>query len=470
MGSKWSSWALYELDITFEDGDRSGRYPKANEFLEYGNHPFLNTKNIVDGCLDLSEINFLSDQKFSEIKKGRVNPNDIIISTRGSQLGKVAFYSDHRWSQPLINAQLLIIRVKDERLVPEYLYLLLNSTDGKKQIEMLKSGSAQPQLPVRDLKKLTVNLPDIKIQKKILRLHNSLDNKIILNRQINQTLEQMAQALFKSWFVDFDPVVDNALDAGFFEQDIEFPDELLRRAEARKAVRENADFKPLPEDIRQLFPAAFEKCSEPSLGLGRWVPKGWKPSNVGFEFDVTMGQSPPGSTYNEIGSGLPFFQGKTDFGFRFPSNRIYCSEPKRMAKKYDTLISVRAPVGDINLAAEDCAIGRGLAAARHKSGSISFTYYVMNSLSKYFEVFEGEGTVFGSINQKDFKALPLIKYPGEIITKFDEFCGNWDKRINNLSVEISTLTDLRDTLLPKLISGELRLSDSEVDTADEVLA
>ena len=94
----------------------------------------------------------------------------------------------------------------------------------------------------------------------------------------------------------------------------------------------------------------------------------------------------------------------------------------------------------------------------------------MNSLSKYFEVFEGEGTVFGSINQKDFKALPLIKYPGEIITKFDEFCGNWDKRINNLSVEISTLTDLRDTLLPKLISGELRLSDSEVDTAEEVLA
>lgn len=85
----------------------------------------------------------------------------------------------------------------------------------------------------------------------------------------------MAQTLFKSWFVDFDPVVDNALDAGFFEQDLEFSDELLRRAEARKAVRESADFKPLPEDIRQLFPAAFEECSEPSLGLGGWVPEGW---------------------------------------------------------------------------------------------------------------------------------------------------------------------------------------------------
>lgn len=315
-----------------------------------------------------------------------------------------------------------------------------------------------------------IMLPTIDEQKAIASILSSVDKKIENTLDMNQTLEQMAQSLFKSWFVDFDPVVDNALDAGFFEKDLEFSDELLHRAEARKAARESVDFKPLPENIRKLFPTAFEKCSEPSLGLGCWVPEGWKPSNVGFEFDVTMGQSPPGSTYNEIGSGLPFFQGKTDFGFRFPSNRIYCTEPKRMAKKYDTLISVRAPVGDINLAAEDCAIGRGLAAARHKSGSISFSYYVMNSLSKYFEVFEGEGTVFGSINQKDFKALPLIKYPDEIITKFDEFCGNWDKRINNLSVEISTLTDLRDTLLPKLISGELRLSNSEVNTTDEVLA
>lgn len=85
----------------------------------------------------------------------------------------------------------------------------------------------------------------------------------------------MAQALFKSWFVDFDPVVDNALDAGFFEQDLEFPDELLRRVEARKAARENADFKPLPDAVRQLFPAAFEECAEPSNGFCGWVPQGW---------------------------------------------------------------------------------------------------------------------------------------------------------------------------------------------------
>lgn len=464
-------WPLVPFETLFSEPVRNGIY-KQKEFHGRGckivnmgelfAHPRLRS-NIEMSRVELTE---------KEKEKSLLKSGDLIFARRSltaAGAGKCSIVLDAD-EETTFESSIIRVRLNKENALPGFYYYLFNSPIGKWLLGTILRQTAVSGITGGDLAKLLVPQPPLNVQQQLVENGRSLDDKITLNRQINQTLEQMAQALFKSWFVDFDPVVDNALDAGFFEQGLQFSDELLHRAEARKAVRESADFKPLPEDIRQLFPVAFEECSEPSLSLGRWVPKGWKPSNVGFEFDVTMGQSPPGSTYNEIGSGLPFFQGKTDFGFRFPSNRIYCTEPKRMAKKDDTLISVRAPVGDINLAAEDCAIGRGLAAARHKSGSISFSYYVMNSLSKYFEVFEGEGTVFGSINQKDFKALPLIKYPGEIITKFDEFCGNWDKRINNLSVEISTLTDLRDTLLPKLISGELRLSDSEVDTADEVLA
>jgi len=450
---------------------------KSTDYVSSG-IPVVRVSNFTDDSIDTADFKYVTSTIADDKAIFELMENDVVIATVGSWpknpasvVGKVIRVPPEA-TPSLLNQNAVILKpISNERYDKDYLYYILKNKNFSDYIVSTAQGSAnQASITLKDIYAYSFSLPRPEERKAISQMLRKLDNKITLNRQINQTLEQMAQALFKSWFVDFDPVVDNALDAGFFEQGLQFSDELLHRAEARKAVRESADFKPLPEDIRQLFPVAFEECSEPSLSLGRWVPKGWKPSNVGFEFDVTMGQSPPGSTYNEIGSGLPFFQGKTDFGFRFPSNRIYCTEPKRMAKKDDTLISVRAPVGDINLAAEDCAIGRGLAAARHKSGSISFSYYVMNSLSKYFEVFEGEGTVFGSINQKDFKALPLIKYPGEIITKFDEFCGNWDKRINNLSVEISTLTDLRDTLLPKLISGELRLSDSEVDTADEVLA
>ena len=98
-----------------------------------------------------------------------------------------------------------------------------------------------------------------------------------------------------------------------------------------------------------------------------------------------MGQSPPGNTYNEVGEGVPFYQGRTDFKFRFPTRRIYCTAPTRFANEGDTLVSVRAPVGDVNMAAERCAVGRGVAAIRHKSGSRSFTYYAMGFLKEDFD-------------------------------------------------------------------------------------
>jgi type I restriction enzyme S subunit len=474
MVSKWSSWALHELDISFEDGDRSGRYPKSHEFLDYGNHPFLNTKNIVDGRLDLSEINFLSDQKFSEIKKGRVKLNDIIISTRGSQLGKVAFYREHQWSQPLINAQLLIIRVKDKRLVPEYLYLLLNSTDGKKQIEMLKSGSAQPQLPVRDLKKFIVDLPDVMLQKKILRLNNSLDNKIILNRKINQTLEQMALALFKSWFVDFDPVVDNALDAGFFEQDLEFSDELLHRAEARKAVRESASFKMLPDAIRQLFPAAFDESAETSLGLGGWIPKGWRSGELGDVLLLRNERTKPSSETKNI----PYVPIEC-IGTKEP----LLSESKSGEEANSSLVLFKK--GDILFGAMRPYFHKVcLAPFNGVTRSTVFTLTAKNLESIYFSLFLAyqESTVEYATLHSEGSTIPYAKWKGSLERKpivvptielqqlFHQRVESFIEWGNSSNEQSKSLLKLRDTLLPKLISGELRIDEIEAELASERLA
>jgi len=176
---------------------------------------------------------------------------------------------------------------------------------------------------------------------------------------------------------------------------------------------------------------------------------------------VTMGQSPPGSTYNENGDGLPFFQGRRDFGFRYPTKRVYCTKPKRFANEGDTLISVRAPVGDINMAYGHCCVGRGVAAVRHKSGSRSFTYYGMSALGKQFSSFEGEGTVFGSINKKQFDALPYISPAPSIIDKFEIQIGKLDESVRINTEEIRTLSRTCDTLLSKLISGKLPIQDAE---------
>jgi type I restriction enzyme S subunit len=190
-------------------------------------------------------------------------------------------------------------------------------------------------------------------------------------------------------------------------------------------------------------------------------PEGGEVGCVDDDFDLTMGQSPPGSTYNESEDGLPFYQGRSDFAFRFPTRRVYCTAPTRLAKSGDTLISVRAPVGDINMASEDCAIGRGVAAARHKSNSRSYTYQFMRGLEDVFGRFEAEGTVFGSIGKKDFHAIPCVIPSQAVVDAFESICSPLDTRIDTNEKGSRTLAALRDALLPKLISGELRTADAE---------
>ena len=256
---------------------------------------------------------------------------------------------------------------------------------------------------------------------------SALDDRITLLRETNATLESIAQALFKSWFVDFDPV----------------------RAKMEGRTPEGMD-----DATAALFPDALE---ETELGP---VPKGWRYSTIGESFILTMGQSPPGDTYNEAGDGLPFYQGRTDFGFRFPSQRVFCTAPTRLAEPGDTLVSVRAPVGDVNMALEKCCVGRGVAAVRHPNGCRSFAFYATRGLRSRFDLFDSEGTVFGSINKKDFQALPVIEPSGDVLVAFDEIAAPIDRRIVGNEEQIRTLATLRDTLLPRLISGQLRVPEA----------
>ena len=262
-------------------------------------------------------------------------------------------------------------------------------------------------------------------QKAIAAVLGALDDKIELNRRMNATLEAMARALFQSWFVDFDPV------------------------RAKLDGRQPTGLDPA---TAALFPNEFE---DSELGP---IPKGWRAGTVVEDFNLTMGQSPPGDSYNEEGRGIPLYQGKTDFGFRFPTRRIFCTAPTRFAKASDTLVSVRAPVGDINMANEECCVGRGVAAVRHKTGATSFTYYSMANLYPDFARFEAEGTVFGSINKQSFESLPFVITPPEVIAAYERRAAPLDDEIRILEDQSRTLATVRDTLLPELLSGELRIA------------
>lgn len=178
--------------------------------------------------------------------------------------------------------------------------------------------------------------------------------------------------------------------------------------------------------------------------------------------DITMGQSPKGSSYNENGIGTIFFQGKAEFGDRFPQVRLYTTEPKKIACINDTLISVRAPVGELNIAHTDCCIGRGLAAIRSKSKQQSFIHYTMCHLKKELDIFNANGTVFGSINKNSLNNMPIIIPPDEIIEQFEKIISPIDSIIRNNYNENCILKYIKEFLLSKLISGELDISNINI--------
>ena len=185
----------------------------------------------------------------------------------------------------------------------------------------------------------------------------------------------------------------------------------------------------------------------------------WIEGSLSDIANITMGQSPSGSSYNEDGIGAIFFQGRAEFGFRFPTIRLYTTEPKRMAYANDILMSVRAPVGDLNVAHNDCCIGRGLAAIHSKTNHQSFVLYTMFSIKKQLDVFNSEGTVFGSINRNSLNDMPILIPDDEQIEKFELIVAPMDAAIRNNYDEICRLQAVRDSLLPRLMSGELDVSN-----------
>ena len=167
---------------------------------------------------------------------------------------------------------------------------------------------------------------------------------------------------------------------------------------------------------------------------------------------ITMGQSPDGDSYNENGNGEVFYQGKSDFGNRFVSERVFTTAPTRIANPNDILLSVRAPVGVINITQKKCCIGRGLAAISSKNKQNSFLFYTLKSLSPAFEIFNGEGTVFGSINREGLENLEIVIPDNNEITEFEKYASKIDKEIENNEIEISKLQELKQLVISR-ISG-----------------
>ena len=431
-----SSWPIVSIDDIKASSKASiaigpfGSRLKADSYIPSG-VPVIRGNNLNGARFLTNEFVYVSDEKANELTSSNVYADDLVFPHRGN-IGSVGLVPDDL-PRYLLSTSLMKLTVNKGLVDPTFLFYYFTSEIGKHELLKNASQAGTPGIatPLSSLKSIKFQLPPLDEQRRIAHILGTLDDKIELNRQLNATLEQLARTLFQSWFVDFDPVRAKASGE---------PEESICRRLG------------LTPELLALFPAALEDST-----MGE-VPAGWTASSVDEEFNLIMGQSPPGDTYNSMSDGLPFYQGRTDFGFRFPTHRIYCTAPTRFASIGDTLISVRAPVGDINMANERCAIGRGVAAARHKSGSRIYTYEMMRNLKPKFDSFNGEGTVFGSINKKAFHDMKCIAPDQSSIEAFDKMLAAVEISVENNELESRTLAALRDELLPKLLSGDLRLN------------
>ncbi len=298
----------------------------------------------------------------------------------------------------------------------EYVYYFL-----KTQYDELRnlSSGVRKNLNSNDIKNYPIRLPEnLDNQKRIANVLNALDKKIELNNRINAELEAMAKTLYDYWFVQFD-----------------FPDDS-------------------PQGQGKPYKTSGGKMAY-NPTLKREIPEGWSDKTLSQIANITMGQSPEGSSYNDEGVGTIFYQGSTDFGWLFPTTRQYTTAPSRMAKKGDILLSVRAPVGDMNIANTDCCIGRGLSALNSKTASDGFLFYVMKYFKQIFDRRNSEGTTFGSITKNDLHSLTLAYPTSDLLKKYDEIVTNYNKMIFERSLENRELIALRDWLLPMLMNGQV---------------
>jgi type I restriction enzyme S subunit len=407
-------WEVRRLDEVATIIDSLHKTPTYSEV----GRAMVRVVDVKGGFLDLTNAHLVSEEVFQEFTR-RYAPRrgDIVFSRVGSYGNSSYAKTDAPFCLGQ-NTALISPRINGR-----FLHQFLQSEKARRQIEQMVVGSTQKTISLKSISALQIPIPPIFELESIASILGALDDKIDLNLRMNEALEAIARAIFKDWFVDFGPT--------------------------RAKIEGGIPY--LVPEIWALFPDQLDDEGK---------PEGWERSTVGAECALNMGQSPPGDTYNETGDGLPFFQGRRDFGVRYPMRRMYCSAPTRVAEVDDTLVSVRAPVGDLNMAWERCCIGRGVAAVRHRSGHRGYTFYAMSYLQPDLAAFEHTGTVFGAINKAQFEALAWTASQRAVVDAFEAFISPFDERVRSNEKERATLIALRDLLLAKLMSGEIRVKDA----------
>lgn len=348
----------------------------------------------------------------------RLLPQNTVCLSRTASVGYVVVMG-----RPMSTSQDFVNWVCDQDLL-DYRYLKYVLLAEKNAYGRFSHGTTHQTIYFPEVKAFHICAPDVDGQRPIADVLSALDDKIEQNHRTTRALERLSRAIFKAWFVDFEPVKAKAAGA------TSFPSMPQATFDALPTTLINSEIGPIPE--------------------------GWEVKPLAECVHLTMGQSPPSEYYNKEGQGLPFHQGVSDYGFRFPTHRVYCTVDTRIAEPRDALLSVRAPVGRINVADTRLVLGRGLAGIRHRHGCQSFILYQLYQTFAEEDAV-GDGTIYKAVTKKFLSQMPTLDPSRDIMEAFNTMTSPFDDLIAASEIESRKLTATRDYLLPKLLSGQVRM-------------
>lgn len=412
--------------IKFIDGDRGVNYPNKSELKSDGHCVFLNTGNVKKTGFDFSQVEYIDEEKDSQLRKGKIEKGDIVLTTRGT-VGNVAIVDDGTpYSNIRINSGMVIVRANPEEYDPYFILLFFRSALFEKQYLSHGSGSAQPQLPISALKNICFPDFDIEIQRAIVKAAICIDKKIELNNRINAELEAMAKTLYDYWFVQFD-----------------FPD---------------ANGKPYKTSGGTLV-------YNPTLK--REIPEGWEDSTIGeIEPNIVTGKTPSKDNSEYFGGNVPFIT----IGDIRGNTYIVSTEETLTASGAATQKNKFLPEDSICVT---CIASPGLvgfvttpAQTNQQINSVVCSneinkYYLYFAIKGYFEGAKAKtGNTFSNMNKGDFSAIVILKPSDQVLQDYYQKAYPLFEQIKRKSLENKQLVKLRDWLLPMLMNGQVTVGEA----------
>ncbi|MXY98660.1 MAG: restriction endonuclease subunit S [Gemmatimonadetes bacterium] len=372
---------------------RSRHRPRDAKFLYGGPFPFVQTGDVRKAGLYLRDF----EQTYSEagLAQSRLWPRGTLCITIAANIAETSILD----IEACFPDSVIGFIAKPKRADARFVKYLFDATL-KMKFRSFTQGAAQDNLSQAKLLSMKFPVPELVVQTEIADILSAYDDLIENNRRRIALLEEAARLLYREWFVHF-----------------RFPGH---------------------EQVKIIDS----------------IPDGWTRRKLVKLAEVVMGQSPKSKFYNDVGDGLPFHQGVTDYGFRFVSHRTYSTAVTKLARAGDILVSVRAPVGRINITRDKIVLGRGLAAVRSRTERQSFLFYALKNLF-YAENIIGTGAIYAATNKKELESQTLIEPAKKVLAEFDEQVRGIDQNIANLTTQNEKLSQARDLLLPRLMSEEI---------------